>query len=136
FVKYAIDKDWINEVGRIIIGLACGSLLIGLAHRMRKNYRSFSSVLVGGGLTVFYFTIAFAFHQYQLLSQLSAFIIMVVITAFAVLLSVLYDRMELAILASIGGFITPFLLSTGNNNYVALFSYLGILNTGLIVLAY
>ena len=136
FVKYAIDKDWINEVGRIIIGLACGSILIGLAHRMRKNYRSFSSVLVGGGLTVFYFTIAFAFHQYQLLSQLPAFIIMVVITAFAVLLSVLYDRIELAILATIGGFITPFLLSTGNNNYVALFSYLGILNSGLIVLAY
>jgi len=59
-----------------------------------------------------------------------------VITAFAVLLSVLYDRMELAILAMIGGFITPFLLSTGNNNYIALFSYLGILNAGLIVLAY
>jgi uncharacterized membrane protein len=136
FVKYAIDKDWINEVGRIIIGLACGSILIGVAHRMRRNYRSFSSVLVGGGLTVFYFTIGFAFHQYQLLSQMSAFIIMVVITAFAVLLSVLYDRIELAILATIGGFITPFLLSTGNNNYVALFSYLGILNAGLIVLAY
>lgn len=135
FVKYAIDQNWINEVGRVCIGLFCGIILIGVAHRLRKNYRSFSSVLVGGGLTVFYFTIAFAFHQYQLLSQSAAFGIMVVITAFAVILSILYDRIELAILATIGGFITPFLVSTGEGNYIILFTYLCILNAGLIVLS-
>jgi len=135
FVKYAIDQNWINEVGRVCIGLFCGIILIGVAHRLRKNYRSFSSVLVGGGLTVFYFTIAFAFHQYQLLSQTAAFAIMVIITAFAVILSILYDRLELAILATIGGFITPFLLSTGQGNYVILFTYVCILNGGLIVLS-
>ena len=80
FVKYAIDKNWINEVGRVIIGLACGSILIGLAHYIRNSYRSFSSVLVGGGLAIFYFTIAFAFHEYHLMSQLAAFTIMIVIT--------------------------------------------------------
>ena len=64
FVKYAIDQDWINETGRVIIGLIAGGILIGIAHRVRNSYRSFSSVLMGGGLTVFYFTIAFAFHQY------------------------------------------------------------------------
>ncbi|HEX5154715.1 MAG TPA: DUF2339 domain-containing protein [Parafilimonas sp.] len=136
FVKYAIDKEWINEVGRISIGLFCGIVLIFLSYRLRKNYRSFSSVLVGGGLTVFYFTIAFAFHQYNLLSQSAAFIIMVIITAFAVALSILYDRIELAILATIGGFITPFLVSRGEGNYMVLFTYLTILNAGLIVLAF
>ncbi len=69
FVKYAIDQKWINEIGRVCIGLICGIILIGVAHRLRKNYRSFSSVLVGGGLTVFYFTIAFAFHQYHLIRK-------------------------------------------------------------------
>ena len=136
FVKYAIDKEWINEIGRICIGLFCGLILIGLSYRLRKNYRSFSSVLVGGGLTVFYFTIAFAFHQYSLLSQTAAFIIMVVITAFAVILSILYDRIELGILATIGGFITPFLVSKGEGNYIVLFTYIAILNAGLIVLAF
>jgi len=91
---------------------------------------------MGGGLTVFYFTIAFAFHQYHLISQTAGFIIMVIITAFAVLLSLYYDRMELAILATIGGFITPFLVSTGQDNYTALFIYLCILNSGLMVLAW
>src|SRR6187200_1566211 len=136
FVKYAIDQNWIKEAGRVIIGLIAGGILIGIAHRIRNSYRSFSSVLMGGGLTVFYFTIAFAFHQYHLISQTAGFIIMVIITAFAVLLSLYYDRMELAILATIGGFITPFLVSTGQDNYTALFIYLCILNSGLMVLAW
>jgi len=136
FVKYAIDQNWIKEGGRVIIGLIAGGILIGIAHRIRNSYRSFSSVLMGGGLTVFYFTIAFAFHQYHLISQTSGFIIMVIITVFAVVLSLYYDRLELAVLATIGGFITPFLVSTGQENYIALFTYLCILNSGLMVLAW
>lgn len=136
FIKYAIDKNWINETGRVITGFICGGILTGFAHRFRNTYRSFSSVLVGGGLTVFYFSTAFAFHQYHLIGQTTAFIIMVAITGFAVFLSVFYNRLELAILAVIGGFITPFLASTGNDNYVALFTYLCILNAGIIVLSW
>lgn len=136
FVKYAIDKNWINESGRVLIGLACGTILIGIAHYIRKSYRSFSSVLIGGGLTVFYFSVAFAFHQYQLIGQQLSFAAMVIITTFAVFLSVIYDRKELAILAAIGGFVTPFLVSTGNENYIALFVYLCILNTGMMALSW
>ena len=136
FVKYAIDKNWVNEAGRVIIGLVSGGILIGFAHYFRNTYRSFSSVLVGGGLTVFYFSIAFAFHQYHLIGQTAAFIIMVIISALGVVLSLFYNRQELAILATIGGFITPFLVSTGQDNYVALFTYLCILNSGLMVLAW
>jgi len=136
FVKYAIDQDWIKDIGRICIGLFCGGLLVGIAHRLRKNYHSFSSVLVGGGLAIFYFTIALAFHEYHRIGQTPAFLIMVVITIFAVLLSILYNRIELAIIAAVGGFITPFLVSTGDGNYIVLFTYLSVLNAGLIVLAY
>lgn len=136
FIKYAIDKNWINETGRVVIGFISGGILIGLAHYFRNTYRSFSSVLVGGGLSVFYFSIAFAFHQYHLIGQLTAFIAMVIVSAFAVILSLYYNRQELAILATIGGFITPFLVSTGNENYIALFTYLCILNAGLIALSW
>ena len=31
FVKYAIDKDWINEPARVGIGILCGSLLMRLS---------------------------------------------------------------------------------------------------------
>lgn len=136
FVKYAIDKDWIKETGRVIVGLIAGGILIGIAHRIRHTYRSFSSVLMGGGLTVYYFTIAFAVHEYHLISHFVGFILMIIITAFAVLLSLYYDRLELAILATIGGFVTPFLVSKGQDNYTALFIYLCILNSGLMALAW
>lgn len=136
FVKYAIDKEWINEAGRVIVGLIAGGILIGFAHYLRNSYRAFSSVLVGGGLAVFYFTIGFAFHQYQLIGQTTAFMIMVLISAMGVMLSVYYNRQELALLAAIGGFITPFLVSTGQENYMALFTYLCILNAGLMALSW
>ncbi len=136
FVKYAIDNDWINEAGRVGIGMLAGGILVGIAHFLRKNYRAFSSVLAGGGIATFYFTIAYGFHQYHLLDQTTTFGIMVIITAFAVTLSVLYDKIELAVIAALGGFLTPFLVATGQGNYVVLFTYLIILNAGLLALSY
>lgn len=136
FVKYAIDNNWIGETGRVAIGVVCGGILIALAHRLRNTYKAFSSVLVGGGLAVLYFTIALAYHQFHLFSQPLAFVIMIVITAFAVMLSILYNRQEVAVIALLGGFITPFMVSNGSGNYIALFSYLLVLNTGLLVIAY
>jgi len=136
FVKYAIDNNWIGPVGRVGIGIACGGILVGLAHRLRTNYKGFSSVLAGGGLAIFYFTITLAFHQFHLFDQLTSFIIMIVITAFAVLLSILYNRQELAVIALAGGFATPFMVSNGSGNYQVLFTYLLVLNTGLLVIAY
>ncbi|HVS96971.1 MAG TPA: DUF2339 domain-containing protein [Puia sp.] len=136
FVKYAIDNEWVGPAGRVAVGVLCGGILIAIAHWLRNQYKAFSSVLVGGGLAVLYFTIALAYHQYQLFGQTTAFLIMLVITAFSVILSQLYDRQELAIIALAGGFITPFLVSNGRDNYVVLFSYLLILNSGLVVIAY
>ena len=136
FVKYAIDQNWINEIGRVFIGILAGGLLLGLAHRLRNAFTAFSSVLVAGGLSVLYFTIAIAFTEYQIFSQTVAFLIMVVITGFAVLLSLLYDRVELAVMSLIGGFCTPFMVSTGQSNYVVLFGYLLVLDSGMLVLAY
>ena len=136
FVKYAIDNNWIGPAGRVAVGVLCGGILIGIAHRLRHQYKAFSSVLVGGGLAALYFTIALAYHQYQLFGQTTAFSVMLIITAFSVLLALLYDREELAIIALAGGFITPFLVSNGRGDYAVLFTYLLILNTGLLVIAY
>ncbi len=136
FVKFAIDQDWINETGRVFIGVLCGGILVGLAHYMRNTFRSFSSVLVGGGMAIFYITITIAFHNYKIMPQSVAFVIMVFITLFSVLLSIAYDRKELAVLAIIGGFASPFMVSTGEGNYQVLFSYVLILNVGMLILSY
>ncbi len=136
FVKYAIDKDWINEPARVGIGVLCGSLVMLIANKLRKKYAAFSSVLVAGAISIFYFTIAIAFHEYQLFNQQIAFAIMVVITIFSGLISLSYNRIELAVLSLIGGFAVPFMISTGSGNYVVLFTYIIILNIGITVLAF
>lgn len=136
FVKYAIDKEWISEPLRVGIGILVGSAVLFIANRLRINYKAFSSVLVAGAFSIFYFTIAIAFHDYHLFSQTTAFIIMVLITAFSVAISVGYDREELAIMSLIGGFAVPFMVSTGSGNPVVLFSYIAILNVGVLVFSY
>ena len=136
FVKYAIDKNWINEPARVGIGILSGALVMGIAHKLRQQYAAFSSVFVAGAIAIFYFTIGIAFHEYHLFSQTVAFIIMVAITGFSVFISYSYDRIELAVLSLIGGFAVPFMISTGSGNYIVLFSYIIILNIGILALAY
>ncbi|WP_158825664.1 DUF2339 domain-containing protein [Mucilaginibacter lacusdianchii] len=136
FVKYAIDNNWVGPVGRVGIGILCGAILIAIAHRLRNSYKAFSSVLVGGGLAIFYFTITLAYHQFHLFNQTTSFIILIVITLFAVILSLLYDKQELAVIALVGGLASPFMVSSGQANYNALFIYLIILNAGLLAIAY
>ncbi|TCJ18765.1 DUF2339 domain-containing protein [Flaviaesturariibacter flavus] len=136
FVKYAIDQNWIGETGRVAIGFACGAALTGLAHYLRRSYRAFSSVLAGGGIAIFYTTISFAYHQYHLFSQAISFGLLVAITLFAVLLALLYDSLALAVIATVGGFATPLLVSNGAGNYVVLLSYLAVLNAGILALAF
>lgn len=136
FVKYAIDRDWINEIGRVGIGLLTGGIIIGIAHKLKKQYHVFSSILVGGGISVFYITITLAFREYELFSQPIAFVLLIAITVFSVILSLLYDRKELAIFSLLGGFASPLMISTGAGNYIVLFSYIFILNTGMLVVSF
>ncbi len=136
FVKYSIDQGWISEPARVGIGMLAGTLVLGVAHKLRQNFSAFSSVFVAGAIAIFYFTIAIAFHDYKLFSQEVAFAIMVVITGFASLITISYNRLELGILTLIGGFAVPFMVSTGAGNYVVLFTYIILLDIGILCIAY
>ena len=136
FVKYAIDHNWINEIGRVAIGIFAGGALIGVAHKLRKTYQTFSSILVGGGISTLYITIMLAFWEYELFSQTVAFSLLIFITAVSVFLSIAYDKKELAIFSLLGGFASPLIVSSGTGNYIVLFTYFLILNTGMLMLAF
>ena len=135
FVKYAIENEWITEIMRVAIGFISGGALLALAYRFHKDYRAFSSVLAGGAVAVFYFTVAIAFREYNIFGQTTSFIMMIAITAFSVWLSITFNRRELAILSLIGGMFTPFMVSRGDGNYHVLFTYIAILNVGMLALS-
>lgn len=137
FLKYSFDNNWIGPTGRVIIGILAGlGLLAGGEKAQRSGLKIFAQGLTGGGVAALYFAIFAAFSLYHLLGQTAAFGIMILITSTAVLLAVRYDSYAIAVLGIIGGFLTPFILSTGVPNQVGLFSYIALLDCGILALAY
>ncbi|WP_127126475.1 DUF2339 domain-containing protein [Pseudoflavitalea rhizosphaerae] len=133
--KYAIEHDLISQQVRIILGYLSGLVLVGLGFKLRKKYPAYSAVLLGGGLCVCYFITYIAFTYYQMFPRMVAFGIMVAVTAAIVYGSLLYNRVIIAHLAQVGAYAIPFLLSDNSGNYTALFSYIAIINAGMLVIS-
>ena len=137
FLKYAVDNQWIGPVGRVLIGAAVGLGFLILGERLRKRYPSYAYGLTGGGVAVLYAATWFASgKRYDLLSATVAFALMAVVTATASLLAARYNALPIAVLGLIGGFLTPILLSTGVDNEPGLFTYIALLDLGVLALAY
>jgi uncharacterized membrane protein len=137
FLKYAIDNRWINETGRIVIGIVIGLVCIyGGEYFQRKNLPKYAQGLSGAGIAILYFTIYAAFAFYRLVPQLPAFAFMVLITITAIALSVRHNAVVIAILGIIGGFLTPVLIRQpgggGGDSQIELFTYIAVLNLGVL----
>src|SRR5688572_7262698 len=135
FVKYAWDNNWVGPTGRVLIGAVFGLGLLALGIRMmRREYRPLGQGLAAAGLAGLY-TSAFAAHGfYNLVPREVSALLMVAVTASAVLLSVRLDARLLAALAWTGGYMTPLLLSTGEDRALALFLYLALLDAGALLI--
>ncbi|MDQ3908713.1 MAG: DUF2339 domain-containing protein [Acidobacteriota bacterium] len=137
FLKYAFDNQWIGPAGRVLLGAAAGCALLALAERLRaRGYRAYAHVLTGGGILILYLSTYAARVFYDLIGLAPAFALMSLVTATAVVLAVRYDALAVAVLALVGGFMTPALLSTGVDKQIALFSYVAFLDAGVLAVAY
>jgi len=135
FLKYAFDNNWIGPAGRITIGLLAGIAVVIWSERFRtRGYRIFSFSLKAVGIGVLYLSLWAAFQVYNLIPSGVAFVAMLLVTASTAALAIAQDAEILAAFALAGGFMTPVLLSTGQNREVELFSYLAILNGATLVL--
>lgn len=135
-VKYAIDRDLLSPLVRILNGYGVGIALLIMAIRLKAKYHDFSAVLLSGAMAVFYF-ITFAAHSfYNLIPQLPTFGIMVLFTLFTVFASVRYNRQITAHLGLVGAYAVPFLLNKEPGNLTVFFSYIALLNLGILALAF
>jgi hypothetical protein len=134
--KYAIDHQMISPLTRILLGYLVGILLFGFAIRLKKKYTSFSSVLMSGAMAIVYFITYAAYSFYALLPQSMTFGLMVMITVFTVYAAIKYDRQVIAQIGMVGAYGVPFLLSDGSGNMVVLFTYMSIINLGIMALAF
>ncbi len=135
FLKYAFDNNWVGPHGRIAIGLLFGAgLMIWSDRLLRKGYRYFSEGIAGLGAAVLYLSLWGGWHYYRLFDQSVAFAAMIVVTAAMITIAVGRDSQRIAVMALVGGFLTPQLLSTGKNAEITLFTYVLVLVFGLLIL--
>jgi uncharacterized membrane protein len=136
FLKYAIDNDWIGPAGQVAIGLLLGAGLVALGPVfLRKGLVYFADGITGLGAAVLYLSLWAATSYYALIAQTAGFLAMIVVTAAILTIAVGRNSQRIAVLAMIGGFMTPALVSTGRDEQVVLFSYLALHNGALLALA-
>jgi uncharacterized membrane protein len=136
-LKYAIDNNWISNGTRVVMGGIVGAALLYTGERLRgRGLRQFAFILSGGGILILYLSDYAAYNFYGIIPQPVAFLLMAAVTAIAVALSVRLNALSVAILGLVGGFLTPLLLSTGRDNEVALFTYVALLDAGVLAVAY
>jgi len=134
--KYAIDRDMISPLTRIVLGYVAGIVLIVIAIRLKAKYASFSAVLLSGAMAVMYFITFAAYDFYALIPQVFAFILMVLFTAFTVYAALQYDVRAIAVIGLVGAYAVPFLLSDGSGRVAVMFTYMTIINAGILVLSF
>lgn len=135
FLKIAYN--WLGPVGRVMIGIGTGLVFMAVGEFMeRRKAQPVARALTGGGIMILYLTLFAAVAYFHLISTVAAFGLMLLVTAVSVTLSIRYDSQVIMILSLIGGFLTPIMVSTGQDNQVALMSYLIVLDLSLIGVSY
>ncbi len=133
--KYAIDNGWISPLLRVVFGYVMGFGLLGFAVRFKGKYLNFSAVLLSGGMAIMYFVTYFAYSSYALINQPTAFALMVIFTVFTVASALVYDRQVIAHIGLVGAYAVPFLLSNNSGNYLFLFTYMSVINGGILAIS-
>ena len=138
-IQYSFEHNLIRPEIRMALGFIAGFALVagGLVLHRRKQYVIGAQTLCATGVVVLY-AVTFAcraLYHFEFFGPLPTFLFMALITTTAFLLAVRLDALVVAILGMLGGFLTPILLSTGEDNPLGLFGYIAILDAGLIFVA-
>ncbi len=136
FANYAIENEWINRTTRIILSYISGGILLLIAWRIYKNYHNFSAVLFSGGLAIFYFTTYIAYSFYHFMGIWPVFFLMVIFTSVTVLAAIKYNTQIIGIFGLAGAYGIPFLLGISSKQPALMFVYTGIINLGILALAF
>lgn len=137
FLKYAINEGWLGHTGRVALGILGGvATFVGAAFAMKKDYRVLAEGLAGAAMGILYFSLfAASEHLYNLLPMNAVYAGMILVTAAGLSFAGVFASQPTAVLAMLGGFLTPIMLSRGGGTVTALFSYILILDLGVLGLA-
>jgi uncharacterized membrane protein len=138
-LKYSFDHNllppWVRAVAGAVLGIG---LLVGGTVMNRRRYPQTATTLWATGIVILY-AVTFAcrsLYAFPMFTTPVTFAVMVLITALAFGLAVSFETQIVAVLGMLGGFLTPVLVSSGQDQALALFSYIAVLDVGLIAVAW
>lgn len=111
--KYSIERGWLVPGVRVGFGGLMGGVLLAAGLLTNGNRQRLRQILLGGSVATFYGTLFAAYQLYGLVSYPVAFGGMVAVTGVAIGLALRQDHASMAVLGTIGGLGTPFLLYSG-----------------------
>jgi hypothetical protein len=111
------------------------ALAVGEVTR-KRGYGVVAKAVTGLGFAILYAAAFSAHRYYELIGSGPTFVLAVLITMAAMLYAVALDEILPAFLSLLGGFLTPVIISTGENLPMPLFSYVTILSVGAMLCAY
>ena len=127
-VKYSFENNLITPAMRVVIGAVIGLGLLAAGWLTgRRSYRVPGQSLCATGVLVLYADIFGAHEFYGLISLMLAFVLMSAVTVAAFLLAVQMNAQVIVVLGLVGGFLTPPLLTSGNQSPLLLFGYVALL---------
>jgi hypothetical protein len=136
FVKYSFEHNLISPQMRLVAAYLLGvGLLAGGLAIPRDRQAVTAQTLCAAGVLILYANVFASNAYYHFTGIPVTFALMALVTVVAFLLAVRLDAQVVAVLGLLGGFLTPVLLSTGVDRPAALFSYIALLDIGLLAIA-
>ena len=133
-VKFSYDRGLISEELRVGAGILGGVALLVGGDRLRRSSDYVAQGLAASGIAALFVSFWAATDLYELVPWWMGFGLMGLTTATAVVLS-LRQGYLVAVLGLVGGYLTPALVSSDSARPWALFSYLLLLQIGLVIVA-
>ena len=137
FLKWAFDNAFLGPGARVALGLVAGLVMLGggvLLHR-RRDVPYLSEGLAGGGLGVLYLSLFAAHALYGLVGPTAAFVALFAVTLLGTAVAVASSRLITAVLAVLGGLLTPVLLQVERPDERNLLAYLLVLDALVLLVA-
>ena len=131
FAKYSIDNGWLTPLMRVIAGFVLGAGAVALGLKLYRRYDVTGQTLAAAGAASLY-AVSFAAHAlYKFLGPIETFGFLALVTVLSFLLAARMNARYIGLLALLGGFLVPPLVSTGVDNPLGLFGYITLLVLGL-----
>ncbi|HFI4249435.1 TPA: DUF2339 domain-containing protein [Escherichia coli] len=134
-LRYTVEHSLFPLELRLVATSLFAIALLVVGWRLRHKQLVYALIIQGGATGTLYLTVFGAFWLWQMLPMALAFALLVAICAASVGLAIMQKALSLAMLASIGGYLAPLLLSTGGGSHVALFSFYLLLSVGILAIS-